>query len=1012
MTYSNYFMDRRKFIQVSGGVSLLFALPSSLLAGQKDRSFGRANSTQRIPLINETDVLILGGSTAAIASAITLSEKGLSVMVISKETYFGEDVAGSLRYFAQQGKAPQSALGKMLFGLDGTPPTPLDFKRTLDNALIERGIPFLFSSFVADILKDKNGKINGAIIANRSGVQAIRSKMIIDATPRATFTHLAGAIFEPYPEGKYTFKTSAAGIDLEPVKGLTAKSRKSAYRVKEGKWTPKAAEANLDFVEYEVDVDMKDGSFISHMEAWNTVRDKTWHPAQSDAADHLFQIPPDRMRGAASYSDAEWKISKVTREMFKPKNLDGIYVLSSYADVHRGACNQMLIPDNFIQLGEYVGQWVTEDLKKIKNNKLPTKGRITSDQSELGIAVVSNFIRDQKIKEQIEHGWGKLPVLGEFDVVVAGGGTAGACAAISASREGASTVVLEYMAGLGGVGTVGAVCIYWDGYRHGFTKEVTEGCRLIGGGHVRGEKGLKAVPDGWIKDWKMEWLRREIRNAGGNVWLGCGIVGAVKKNNRITGVVIATDEGLGVVMGKTIVDSTGSADIAVAAGAPFDYTNGKTVAVQGAGIAPWSCINEVVNTDFTFIDDTDVYDITRTFVVGRSNFRSSFDLGKFLQTRERRRIHGDTQVGVLDIINGRKYSDVISMHQASFDSHGFTEHPYLSIINPKEREFIYLTTMPFRALLPKGLDGIIVTGLGASVDRDAMPVMRMQACLQNQGYAVGLAAAQAARTGKLIREIDLRPLQEKLISKGNLPADSLKWTEQALPAAAQMMNAMDTVGNDMNGLQTLLWNPSLSIPLLKERFPDLKKKEDKVAYSLIMGFYGVDSGWKDLVGAIQEIEKWDVGWHFRGHGYGPRLSRLDKLIIALGRTRREEGIPTIFEKAKLLRPESEFSHFRSVCEALGSIKSKEGAPILKLLLDLPGIQGHHTENIQESLKDLVPETPGDNSTRNHSLKEIFLARALCECGDPSGLGNRILNRYANDVRGHYARHAKGLLAVV
>lgn len=1004
-------MDRRKFIQVSGGVSLLFALPSSLAAGQKDGFTESVNRAQKIPVINETDVLIFGGSIAAIASAIAISEKGLSVMVISKETYFGEDIAGTLRYFDQEGKAPESALGKLLFGSEGHAPTPLDFKRTLDNVLIERGIPFLFSSFVADILRDKNGSINGAIIANRSGVQAIYSKIIIDATPRATFAHLAGAVFESYPKGKYTFKTSAAGIDLEPIKGLTARSRKSAYRIREGKWASKAAEANLDFVEYEVDVEMKDGSFASHMEAWNTVRDKTWHPAQSDAADYIFQIPPDRMSGAAPYPDAEWKMSKAVRGAFKPKNFDGIYVLSSYADVNRAACNQMLIPDNFIQLGEHVGQWVIEDLTKIKQGKLSTKARVQRDQSEPGFSVVSNFIRDQKIREQIEHSWGKLPVLGEFDVVVAGGGTAGACAAIGSAREGASTVVLEYMPGLGGVGTVGAVCIYWDGYRHGFTKEVTEGSRLIGGGHIRGEKGLKAVPDGWIKDWKMEWLRREIRNAGGNVWLGCGIVGAIKKDNRITGVVIATDEGLGIVMGNTIIDSTGSADVAVAAGVPFDYTNGNTVAVQGAGIAPWSCINEVVNTDFTFIDDTDVYDITRTFVVGRSNFRSSFDLGKFLQTRERRRIHGDTQVGVLDIINGRKYSDVISMHQASFDSHGFTEHPYLSIINPKEREFIYLTTMPFRALLPIGLDGIIVTGLGASVDRDAMPVMRMQACLQNQGYAVGLAAAQAAKTGKLIREVELRPLQKQLVLKGNLPPESLEWKEQELPTPVELVKAMDTVFDDMNGIQTLLWNPTASIPLLKDRFPTLQKKEDRVTYGLIMGFYGVDSGWKDLIGAIKEIEKWDVGWHFRGHGYGPRLSRLDKLIIALGRTRRVEALDAIFEKSKLLRPESEFSHFRAVCEALGSIKSKDAAPILESILNLPGIQGHHTENIKESLKDLVPETPGDNSTRNNSLKEIFLARALCECSDPKGLGKRILNQYANDVRGHYARHAKGILAM-
>jgi len=62
--------------------------------------------------------------------------------------------------------------------------------------------------------------------------------------------------------------------------------------------------------------------------------------------------------------------------------------------------------------------------------------------------------------------------------------------------------------------------------------------------------------------------------------------------------------------------------------------------------------------------------------------------------------------------------------------------------------------------LPKGLEGIAVTGLGASAHRDAMPVIRMQPCLQNQGYAVGWAAAIAAKNNQKIRYIDIKDLQK------------------------------------------------------------------------------------------------------------------------------------------------------------------------------------------------------------------------------------------------------------
>ncbi len=48
-----------------------------------------------------------------------------------------------------------------------------------------------------------------------------------------------------------------------------------------------------------------------------------------------------------------------------------------------------------------------------------------------------------------------LPVLAEYDVVVMGGGTAGAPAGVGAAQKGAKTLVIDYMHGLGGMGTLG-----------------------------------------------------------------------------------------------------------------------------------------------------------------------------------------------------------------------------------------------------------------------------------------------------------------------------------------------------------------------------------------------------------------------------------------------------------------------------------------------------------------------------------------------------------------------------
>ena len=53
--------------------------------------------------------------------------------------------------------------------------------------------------------------------------------------------------------------------------------------------------------------------------------------------------------------------------------------------------------------------------------------------------------------------------------------------------------------------------------------------------------------------------------------------------------------------------------------------------------------------------------------------------------------------------------------------------------------------------------------------------------------------------------------------------------------------------------------------------------------------------------------------------------------------------------------------------------------------------------------------PDPNRSRDLSLRELILARALYRCGDENGLGERILREYARDLRGHHARHANAVL---
>ena len=165
----------------------------------------------------------------------------------------------------------------------------------------------------------------------------------------------------------------------------------------------------------------------------------------------------------------------------------------------------------------------------------------------------------------------RLPVLGEYDVVVVGGGTAGACAAIGAARQGAKALVVEYQEALGGTGTLGAITRPYHGLFIGFTKEVP-------------------FPDKEHNvEHKMEWYRREIRKAGGEVWFGTN--GGVSRFVPATArqpTAGAPDDKTGTIVHTFFYDDSVAADADRGAAAPAVIavvleTTGHISVVHGAG---------------------------------------------------------------------------------------------------------------------------------------------------------------------------------------------------------------------------------------------------------------------------------------------------------------------------------------------------------------------------------------------------------------------------------------------
>ena len=1001
-------MKRRDFIQTgSAGAAFLSlnGLEVFSITNSSDQNNGFCNQSERqIPIAYNVDVVVIGGSTAAVAAAVKASQNLAKVLLVAQEPYLGEDICGTYRFWTDNDHLPDHPLTQKLYG-NGIP-TPMFVKRTLDQELINNGIDFLYSSFVTEIITNSKNEPAGVVISNRSGRQAIIAKTIIDATPRAMVARMSRASFINFPKGKQLFKFIVVGNKPQTTESVEIRKLPEPV-VFEGQSYP--------VFEYSVEVEMKDGSFASFAEAEQKIRDISWDVNQVDSGDLLFHVPPDHMIGQKRLNKKYLDSNKITLGVFHPKNGKNLFVLGGCADISRELAEQLLQPLGMLIIADRIGEaCAIQASASNTGSNLRIKGNLNASFPG-DIGEVLSGLRPALNKGTVLAEKTSIPVFGTYDTIVVGGGTTGAPATIGSARHGAKTIVLEYMHGLGGIGTYGLVGIYYHGYRKGFTNEVDIGVKSIGKGNPR----QKEKPGRWVFDWKIEYYRSEIRKAGGSVWFGVLCCGAFVDKGKVKGVVVATPYGKGVILGQTIIDSTGSGDIAIAAGSDFTYTDGTRVAIQGAGLPQKNFDDFYNNTDWTYIDDSDMLDVWRAFIVAKDKFAGQYDVGKLPQTRERRSMIGDFTISVLDVYNGRTYPDTISIHRSSFDTHGFTVDPFFALKPPAHSGVDVTAYVPFRALLPKVLEGIIVTGLGASAHRDAMPVIRMQACLQNQGYAVGWAASMASKNHQLIRYIDIKALQKELVKIESLPESVLADEDNYPPSYESIKKASKTVVNNLEGLEILLWDKRKGIPVLIDEFKSSQSPDHRLIYARILGMYTNDTGWKELQKAVDSYEDWDEGWKFKAAGgqFGASMSYLDSLLMALGKTRKEEAIPSIIRLAKKLHNESPFSHFRAIAVALETIGSLQGTEILYQLLQLPGMTGHAMPDIQTAKKinekvfsqgKILPNLL-DNLIRRNSLRELILARALFRCGDLNGFGEQILIEYSKDLRGHFYRHASGVL---
>ena len=228
-------------------------------------------------------------------------------------------------------------------------------------------------------------------------------------------------------------------------------------------------------------------------------------------------------------------------------------------------------------------------------------------------------------------------------------------------------------------------------------------------------------------------------------------------------------------------------------------------------------------------------------------------------------------------------------------------------------------------------------------------------------------------------------------------------------ADARFVQAVQEIADQYKGLSVILTDYERSIPLLKKAFAQSSTPEAKFIYAHVLAMMGHKDGEDLLIDNLNNMA-WDKGWNFRGMGqFNRSVSWVDSYIIALGRAHSTKAIPALIKKAKALKSESEFSHYRALALAFESINDKSAAPALANMLAIPDVGGKSFVIGTEMpiIKGYANQS-GDKE-RSDCLREIACARALFNIGDYKGAGEKVLRAYANDPRGVYSKHARMVL---
>lgn len=132
--------------------------------------------------------------------------------------------------------------------------------------------------------------------------------------------------------------------------------------------------------------------------------------------------------------------------------------------------------------------------------------------------------------------------------------------------------------------------------------------------------------------------------------------------------------------------------------------------------------------------------------------------------RETRRVIGDYQLTGSDVLEAKRFDDAIGYCGATVDVHNVEGGKELTRMSAIREGKSY--QVPYRMLLPQGVDNLLIAGRCVSADRVACGSIRQQAGCIVTGQGAGVAAALASKQKTSPRNVPYAHLRAELENQG------------------------------------------------------------------------------------------------------------------------------------------------------------------------------------------------------------------------------------------------------